>query len=263
MLETLLKRDRYFVFIGLSAIALLAWSYLVYLTQDMTGMDVRMDMEMGAMASMPQTEPWSLVEFVLMFIMWAMMMVAMMIPAAAPIILIFAAIQRKRTSAVTPFTRTGAFVLGYFLVWTGFSLIATAGQSLLHAAALLSPMMVTTSTIVSSLILLAAGLYQWSPLKYACLHHCRSPLGFLLSEWREGAWGALVMGSKHGMYCLGCCWLLMALLFVAGVMNLLWIAFLAVVVLLEKVAPGAHYLSRGVGVIFIAWGVWLGVGMLV
>ncbi len=266
MLETLLKRDRGLVLVGLVAITLLSWAYLFYLAQDMARMEmgagISMNSDMGMAAAMPQTQVWSVFEFGLMFLMWSIMMVAMMVPSAAPMILLFAAANRKQESAPTPFPRTSAFILGYLLVWTGFSLLATVAQGLLHAAALLSPMMATTNSLLAAILLIAAGLYQWSPLKYACLHHCRSPLAFMLNEWRAGSLGALRMGIKHGSYCLGCCWSLMLLLFVAGVMNLLWIALLAGLVLVEKVAPAGHYLSRIMGAGFVIWGIWLAVGAI-
>jgi predicted metal-binding membrane protein len=222
-----------------------------------------MSMEMGVPAVMPQTQPWQPREFLLIFAMWSVMMVAMMVPSAAPMILSFAAIERKRPAAQGVLSSTSAFVLGYLLVWVAFSLIATSAQGILHQAALLSPMMATTNSLLAALLLLVAGIFQWTPLKYTCLHHCRSPFGFLLNEWRDGTGGALQMGLKHGSYCLGCCWSLMALLFVAGVMNILWIALLTVLVLLEKVAPMGHYISRIAGIIFVGWGIWLAVTTLV
>jgi predicted metal-binding membrane protein len=276
MLEALLKRDRYWILGGLTAITLLSWAYLVFLAQDMAAMNMpvtdmpvadmpgmNMSKEMGMSAAMPQMQAWQPREFVLMFVMWTVMMVAMMVPTAAPMILTFAAINRKRPAPHALLSRTSAFVLGYLLVWVGFALIATGAQGLLHQAALLSPMMATTNQLLASLLLLAAGLFQWTPLKYTCLHHCRSPFSFLLNDWRAGTKGALQMGLKHGSYCLGCCWSLMALLFVAGVMNLLWIATLTALILVEKIAPKGHYLSRIAGVVFVGWGIWLAVTALV
>jgi predicted metal-binding membrane protein len=178
-------------------------------------------------------------------------------------ILLFAATNRKQEMAFSPFERTSLFVVGYLLVWAAFSLLATSAQGLLHSAALLSPMLATTNTILAAILLLVAGFFQWTPYKYTCLHHCRSPLSFLLNHWRLGSLGAVQMGAEHGGYCLGCCWALMALLFVAGVMNLLWIAVLAALVLVEKVAPAGHYISRIAGVAFIVWGIWLATSVIV
>jgi predicted metal-binding membrane protein len=186
--------------------------------------------------------------------MWAVMMVAMMTPSAAPMILTFAAVNRRRQAQQGRLVPTAVFVLGYLLVWSGFSIVATLAQWGLHTAALLSPMVVVTSPVVGGLLLIAAGIFQWTPLKSTCLTQCRSPLGFLMTDWREGTWGALVMGLRHGSYCVGCCWVLMALLFVAGVMNLLWVAAIAVLILVEKVLPRGELVSRVAGGAFMLAG---------
>lgn len=259
MLASLLKRDRFWLLSGLVTIVPLSWAYLIYMAQDMARMDmlVNMPMDISKSAVMPQPTAWQPRQFLLMFIMWAVMMVAMMVPSAAPMILTFDATNRNRPGSQSILSRTSAFIIGYLVVWITFAALATGLQGLLHQAALLSPAMATTNTLLASLLLVAAGLFQWTPLKYTCLHHCRTPISFLINEWRDGTMGALQMGLKHGSYCLGCCWSLMILLFVAGVMNLLWIATLTALVLLEKVAPKGHYLSRGAGIIFIGWGIWL------
>lgn len=232
---------------GLAVLSSLAWAYTAYLAWDMG----RMDMEMA----MPQMQGWGPVEYLLMFVMWAVMMVAMMVPSAAPMVLMFANVNRRRREQERPYVPTGVFLAGYLAVWTAFSLIATLAQGALHEAALLSPMMVSTSPIFGGVLLLAAGIFQWTPLKHACLRHCRSPLSVILSEWREeGARGAFIMGLRHGAYCTGCCWFLMALLFVAGVMNLLWVAAIAGFVLVEKVAPAGHWVGRTGGVVLIVVG---------
>jgi predicted metal-binding membrane protein len=205
-------------------------------------------MGMGMSMAMPKMQSWSLMDFVSMFLMWAVMMVAMMVPTAAPMILIFANVNRKRQEQEQPYVPTAVFLSGYLLVWTGFSVLATLAQWGLHEAALLSPMMVSTSPILGGILLLAAGIFQWTPLKYACLKHCRSPLSFLMTDWREGYRGALIMGLKHGSYCTGCCWFLMALLFVAGVMNLLWVATITAFVLVEKAVPRGDLVGRIAGV---------------
>ena len=246
-LETLLKRDRAIVVSGILGVSALAWAYTAYLTWDMK------DMGAGGMA-MPQLQPWGGVDFSLTFVMWAVMMVAMMVPTAAPMILVFATINRKRRDQQGTFVPTGIFVLGYVVVWTGFAAAATLAQWGLHSASLLSPMMESTSAILGGVLLLGAGIFQWSPIKRACLSNCRTPMGFLMSEWREGADGALIMGLRHGVFCLGCCWVLMGLLFVLGIMNLLWIAALAGFVLVEKVAPGGQWVSRLSGLVLIGWG---------
>jgi predicted metal-binding membrane protein len=147
------------------------------------------------------------------------------------------------------------FLLGYLLVWTAFSALAALAQWALHATALLSPKMVSTSPLLGGLLLIAAGVFQWTPLKRACLSHCRSPLSFLMTDWREGKFGALLMGLKHGVFCTGCCWVLMALLFVAGVMNMWWVAVITILVLIEKVVPRGLQIGRVAGVGLALWGV--------
>ena len=250
-LEIVLKRDRAVVLAGIVGIVALAWAYMFYLAWGMK------DMDMGTGMAMPQVQPWGAVDFALMFIMWAVMMVAMMVPTAAPMILVFVTVNRRRREQQRPFTSTGIFLLGYLVVWTGFAVLATLAQWGLHTAALLSPMMGSASPTVGGALLVAAGIFQWTPLKYSCLKHCRTPLGFLMSEWREGRDGSLVMGLRHGLFCLGCCWILMSLLFVLGVMNLLWIAALAGFVLVEKVAPAGQWVSRLSGLVLIIWGAWI------
>ena len=187
--------------------------------------------------AMPMLQQWRAADLVLLFVMWLVMMVAMMVPSATPMLLMFATIVRQRRQRQQPAVPTGVFLLGYLLVWAGYSALATFAQWGLHSAALLSPMMMTTSGRLGGALLIVAGLFQFTPLKSLCLSRCRSPLGFLTTEWREGVRGALIMGIKHGGYCVTCCWSLMALLFVAGVMNLLWVVAIAALVLLEKVTP--------------------------
>lgn len=252
--ETVLRRDRVIVLCGLVMIIALSWAYVSYLAWEMRGMDMEM--------ILPRMQAWGVADFALMFVMWAVMMVAMMTPSAAPMVLTFAGINRRRREQHVPYVPTGIFLLGYLVVWAGFSLLATAAQWGLQAASLLSPMMVSTSPVLGGVLLLAAGTYQWTPLKYACLLHCRSPMGFILNDWREGSRGAFLMGLKHGGYCVGCCWSLMALLFVAGVMNLLWVAAIAGFVLLEKVAPAGHRVGLVAGVLLVAGGGWMISGAL-
>lgn len=251
-LESILKRDRSVVLLGLASLAALAWSYLFYdawhLQHPETGL---------ALCCVPQTYAWTAREVFFLFLMWTLMMVAMMVPSVSPMVLIFASLNRKRRQQENPCVPTGMFLLGYLAVWTTFSALAATAQWALHATALLSPMMVSTSPVLGGVLLMAAGVFQWTPLKNACLTHCRSPLGFLMSDWREGKRGAFLMGLKHGAYCTGCCWVLMALLFVAGVMNLWWVAVLAIFVLVEKVAPKGLLIDRIAGVLLAVWGAWL------
>ena len=252
--ESLLRRDRAIVGAGLAGITLLAWVYLVQMTRAMAPMDMGM--------AMPRMHAWGVHDVAMLVLMWAVMMVAMMLPSAAPMILTFAAVHRRRGEQGRPIVPTGVFVLGYVVVWSAFSVAAALLQWTLHAAALLSPAMTSTSPLVGGALLIAAGLFQWTPLKSICLAHCRSPLSFLMTEWREGATGAFIMGVRHGLYCVGCCWVLMGLLFVAGVMNLLWVAAIAVFVLVEKVTPRGEQASRVAGAVLIVAGLAVALGRL-
>ena len=259
-LESLLKRDRAIVLAGLVGISAPAWLYMVHEARAMvhTGVCQCMGMKMSG----PDMQAWSVSQLIPLFLMWAEMMVAMMIPSAASMILVFAAVNRQRRAQEQPFVPTGIFLLGYLAVWTAFSALAAVAQWMLHATALLSPMMVSTSPILGGILLLAAGAFQFTPLKNACLTHCRSPLSFLMTDWREGKPGAFIMGLKHGAYCTGCCWFLMALLFVAGVMNMWWVAIIAVFVLVEKAAPKGLLAGRIAGALLAVWGVCLIAGAL-
>jgi len=248
-LEAVLARDRAVVLGGLVSIVALSWAYMAYLAWQMQGMDPQM--------VAVQAQTWTPVDLALLFVMWAVMMVAMMIPSAAPMVLTYTTVRRKRHTSERSLMPTGCFLAGYIAVWTGFSLLATLAQWGLHEAAVLSPMMVSVSSLFGGLLLVAAGIFQWTPLKHACLKHCRSPLGFLLTDWEEGHAGAFQMGLKHGSDCAGCCWALMALLFVAGVMNLLWVAAIAAFVLIEKLAPAGHWVGRAGGGLLISGGIWL------
>jgi predicted metal-binding membrane protein len=250
-LDSLLRRDQVVVRAALVALVVASWAYLVYLASAMTNMA-----DMANMA-MPAVHAWSWVEIAALVVMWSVMMVAMMTPSAAPMIVMFAAIHRRRVAAGRPAVATAIFVVGYLVIWTIFSVVAALAQAGLHAAALLSPAMVATSPLLSGLLLIVAGVFQWTPLKHTCLATCRSPMSFLMTGWRPGRRGAFMVGLRHGVYCLGCCWALMALLFVVGVMNLFWVAAIAAVVLLEKVAPGGHFLGRIGGVALVAAGVLL------
>ena len=239
-----------------AALCLLAWAYLVAEAADMGGMSARGIMDAGGMAS-----SWTLAEVGYLWVMWSIMMVAMMLPAAAPTVLLVARLGRERRgraaaagSGSTWDTMTPAFVTGYLLTWTAYSVVAASTQWVLHGTLLVSDMMVSASPFLSGGLLVGAGLFQFTPLKDRCIAHCRSPLSFLTSHWREGTVGALRMGLRHGTYCVGCCWALMALLFVLGVMNLLWVTGLAVLVLLEKTLPGGRWVTRTGGVALLVWG---------
>lgn len=244
-LEAIVKRDRVVVLGGLGLVVLLSWFYIL------AGAGMNMDMA-GGMAMGPVA--WTPGYALLMLAMWWVMMVAMMLPSAAPMILLFATINRKQRSKGQPFTETVVFAAGYLLAWGGFSVVAVAMQWGLSKVGLLSPAMATTSATLGGILLLTAGVWQMTPLKHACLRHCRSPMHFVLHSWRQGRLGAVAMGLEHGGFCLGCCWVLMALLFYGGVMNLAWIAGLAFYVLAEKLLPASPRVGWIAGAGLIVWG---------
>jgi predicted metal-binding membrane protein len=230
----------------------LAWTYLLHLDHQMSA---AMEHD-KAMANMGMTMdmPWSAADVFVTFAMWAVMMAGMMTASAAPVILLFAGMSAGRGARRDPRV-VFAFGAGYLLVWTAFSAAAALAQWALHRTAMLSPAMTTSSARLGGAILIVAGIYQLTPFKGACLTHCRSPLGFLMSHWRDGMAGALRMGIEHGAYCLGCCWALMCVLFVVGVMNLAWVAAMAIFVLVEKIGPAGAFVARVAGVAMIAAGV--------
>jgi predicted metal-binding membrane protein len=198
---------------------------------------------------------WTTAEVALRFFMWAVMMTGMMLPTAIPMTLIYTAAARKARSESNPLPPTFVFVVSYVVVWVAFSLAATAAHWALDRASLLSPMMESNRAVLGGAILLAAGVYQLTPLKHACLEDCRAPAHFISRHWRGGSVGTARLGFRYGVYCLGCCWVLMALLFVGGVMNLVWVAAIALFVLLEKTAPFGRVLGRFAGVSLAAAGV--------
>jgi predicted metal-binding membrane protein len=249
-LERMIRRDRLIVVLGLLAILALSWIYLLNASAGMRSMLSQAEM-MRAMG-MAEMQSWPR-ELVALFVMWTVMMVGMMLPSAAPLILLILGVYRRRDDRHTRLNSI-LFVSGYLLAWTLFSLAAASAQVALHHAALLSPEMAASSGLLAAAILIIVGVYQWLPIKNACLAHCRSPLAFLSQHWREGLFGAVRMGFLHGIFCVGCCWALMALLFVAGVMNLLWVAAIAVFVLVEKLWRQGLLFGRVAGVLLILWG---------
>lgn len=229
----------------------MAWAYLVHLARQMSA-SMAYDRAMAQMG-MAMSMPWTAVDLWFTFAMWAVMMVGMMSGAAAPVLILFARARTARGDhgvALTVLT----FGLGYFAVWMAFSAAAAFAQWALHEAALLSPAMAVSSPRVAAGILIVAGVYQLTRFKGACLSHCRSPLAFLMAHWRDGRLGAFQMGARHGGYCLGCCWALMVVLFAVGVMNLVWVALLSVLVLLEKAGPAGAIVARVAGGAMIVLG---------
>lgn len=262
-LEAILRRDRAVVVVALAGTVVTSWAYILagagtgMPALDMTGLPTAA----GAMAAM-QPAAWTARYAALMLVMWWLMMVAMMLPSSAALILLYAALMRKQRQAGAPYVPTAIFAAGYLTVWSAFSLAAVVLQWALAGVALLSPEMVTTSVAIGALLLVGAGIWQLTPLKQACLLHCRSPVHFVAQHWRAGRIGAWRMGIAHGAYCVGCCWALMLLLFYGGVMNVYWIAGLAVLVLAEKAAPAGRWLSKLVGIALIGWGAALFVALL-
>jgi predicted metal-binding membrane protein len=267
-LVRVLRRDRFIVLAALTALTLLAWADLLWLAGPMAMTPAQMPSSMADMPGMdmsamgdalaPGFRPWGPLDFAVMFAMWAVMMTGMMTPSVAPMILLYAGFGRKAAGG-GPFASAGWFFAGYLAVWVGFSALATAAQWALASLALLTPTMVSASATLGGGLLIAAGLYQWTPLKDRCLSACQMPLAFLMAHggFRPERSGAFALGAKHGAYCLGCCFVLMTLLFVGGVMNTLWIAGLTILVLLEKTVPAGRLIPRISGVAMIAAGMWL------
>jgi len=259
-LERLLDRDRWLIGASLVALVALAWAYLLVMAAQMARGDMRLmglsDMSgMRGMAMPP--EPWTAATFALMTLMWWVMMIGMMVPSAAPMVLLYGGLQRRRLPDERPALRVALFVAGYLAIWAAFSALAASIQWALTSTGLVSSMELTATRTVGALFVALAGVYQLAPLKNVCLRHCRSPADFLSSHWRAGSAGAWRMGVVHGAYCVGCCWLLMGLLFFAGVMNLLWVAALGVFVLLEKLVPRGEWLARASGVALLGFAAYL------
>ena len=247
------RRDRLIVGGLLVLVAALAWAFTIDQANRMEAMDAAMWRDMNM--SMNGMEPsWTPVDALLLFVMWSAMMAAMMMPGASPMVAAFATINRRRRERSAPHVPTAIFLIGYLTAWAGFSLIATALQWLLQMTGLVTTMMQSASYYFSAALFLAAGLYQFSPLKEHCLAYCRSPDGFILSEWRDGALGAMIMGLRHGLFCMGCCAALMVLLFAVAVMDLRWVAGLTALVTAEKLLPGAKFWRVAIGIALIAAG---------
>jgi predicted metal-binding membrane protein len=232
---------------GPTALAVASWVYLSVMINDMSTMPGMSAMMMRVFSPM---------QFFELFLMWAVMMAAMMLPTAAPMITAYARMQGADRARGAGWLPVFAFSAGYVLAWAGFSLAAAGLQAGFTNLAIMSPMMMRATGPLAGAILVVAGLYQFSPVKHACLRQCRTPISFLMTQWREGSWGALGMGWRHGLFCVGCCWAMMGLLFVVGVMNAAWIIAITIYVLVEKIVPGAELLSKAVGVALVGMGLW-------
>ncbi len=246
-LDALLRRDRVVTIGALGVAIALAWTYLLVMPIPDNGMAGMTMME-------PMAMPWTAGYALVMVAMWALMMAAMMLPGAAPTILLVSTLARQQEARGQAPMQAGIFASGYLAVWAGFSIAAAALQWALDQMALLTGEMRLASASLAAMVLVAAGIYQWTPLKRACLTHCRSPLDVITHYWRPGPFGAFGAGIRHGLYCLGCCAVLMALLFAGGVMNLAWIAGITLLVLVEKLAPSGEIAGRVVGAALIVWG---------
>jgi predicted metal-binding membrane protein len=260
-LGTVFRRDRLLIAGTLGMTAVLAWAYVLWLAFDidMGGMDMtgfRMIPAGKTLMALANAQ-WGVIEFAFVFVMWAVMMIAMMAPSVAPMILTYARVGRERNAKGEALATTGCFAVGYFLTWMGFSLAATLVQWMIERAGLLDSRMASSSNVLAGSVLIAVGCYQVSPLKEFCLERCRSPTDFLTryGGFRGDLPGSLLMGLRHGAYCIGCCWALMALLFAGGVMNVLWIAGLALIVLLEKLTPFGWEIALVTGVLCVDAGI--------
>ena len=249
-LERAVTYDRWLVLGSLLLVAGACWAWIVPMARDMYG-----DMT-GASAWM-MTPSWNAAHLALLFAMWTAMMLGMMLPSAAPTLLIYGMVARRGDGATDAPLRVHIFAGGYVVAWTAFSGVATLAQWAFTDAGLLSPMMETRAPFVAGAMLVVAGVYQLTPLKRACLHACQSPAAFLVKHWRAGRAGAFRIGLRHGWYCLGCCWAMMLLLFAGGVMNLAVIAGLTIFLLIEKLMPPTLQGGRFSGVVLVVAGVYM------
>ncbi|MDF0749161.1 DUF2182 domain-containing protein [Marinobacter sp. 71-i] len=238
--------ERVLVAASLVVLTLLAWAYLA--TGDSSG-------GMAMPMSGAEANGWNLHLLNLSVIMWAVMMVAMMLPGAAPMIMTYIRVYQRRIASQRAMAPTWVFIAGYLVVWTSFGITAAVTQWALHQTTLLSSAMGHVGPLSGAALLIVAGAFQFSHLKQACLGKCQSPLGFLMTEWREGLAGAFIMGARHGVFCAGCCWALMLLMFVGGVMSLAWMIGLALYFLAEKLVPWPRLFSHATGVILMVSGV--------
>jgi len=249
LLESALQRKPITAAVLLIVVPALSWIWIVAMARDMYG-------PMTGASAWMMTLRWDVPHLLLLWAMWTVMMIGMMLPSASPLILLYGAAAR-RSAERTATRQTYALAAGYLLAWAAFSLGATVLQRVLAALLLVSPMMEPVNSRVSASLLLAAGVYQWTPLKHACLRQCQSPIGFLMGRWRSGSVGALRMGLEHGTFCVGCCWMLMLLLFAGGVMNVLIIVGLTALVAFEKLTPLGRHGARVTGGLMVAGGLWM------
>ena len=247
--ESLLRRDRWVLGGTFLAAAALCWAWMVPMARDMYG-------EMTGASAWMMTPTWDFPHQALLFAMWVVMMIGMMLPSATPTLLLYASVLRKSPESDRARALVYASAAGYVLVWIGFSLAATVLQLLLAHWSLISRMMEAKSRVLGAALLLAAGIYQLTSFKRTCLETCRSPVAFIMQHMKPGMWGGFRLGALQGLQCLGCCWVLMLLLFVGGVMNLWWIGGLTLFVVLEKLAPLGAQGGRLSGLLMMSVGLW-------
>jgi predicted metal-binding membrane protein len=248
-LEQVLRRDRWLVGAALAAAVALCWAWIIPMGRDMYGA------MMGPSAWM-MTSNWDATHLSLLFAMWVVMIAGMILPSAVPALFLYAGVIRKSPDSVRTQAHVYAFASGYLVIWTAFSLVATILQRVMSHMLLLSPMMEVQERTFGAILVILAGLYQLTPYKRTCLDACRSPADFLSRHWKPGVGGGFFLGLANGLYCLGCCWAIMMLLFVGGVMNLWWIAGITIFVLLEKIAPLGAQGGRLSGALVTLFGIW-------
>ena len=248
----MLSRNKLLIFAALVALSGLAWAMTVYQADGMGWGMFTCSMTMGM--------PFSLGNALLYIVLWGVMMIAMMLPALAPMVEIFQTMAQRRQEQSLPFTPVWVFVAGYFVLWTLTGGVGYAADIAIQSLPAQFPLLGEYGLVIGGVTLIGAGIYQLTPLKYLCLSQCRSPMGFLLSSWRDGHWGAFRMGVDHGLYCLGCCWSLMAVLFVVGSMNLVWMGILSLVIFVEKTVPQGITVGKVTGIALIVLGIVLSIG---
>ena len=264
-------RDRMTVYVGVFVVLLVSWFYILGMGWHMNTlpfvenkmMNMPMEKSMGFLDTIlmwmpPSSGSWVLSDFALLFLMWSVMMIAMMTPSILPMLMLFTTLNARNKSKGKDTSSTLLLLAGYLMSWVLFSLVITLPEYAMHKSGLLNPMMEPTHAYLGSVMLIIAGLYQFTPFKDACLTVCQSPLTFLMNNWKDGNLGAFLVGYKHGFYCIGCCWALMLTLFALGVMNIMWVMVLTIFVLFEKLSYKNPLLFRRVaGYAFILWGIFL------
>ena len=248
----LLKQENFFIFSVILLLIAFSWFYVFFINHSMTK-----DLSSMEKLSSPQMGFFGFKDFLSLLIMWSFMMLAMMIPSATPMILVFASVYKKKLSQGQEFVPTWIFLSGYGVIWILFSFATALAQFFLHNFALITDELKLVNPVISGSVLIAAGVYQFTPIKNICLKNCQGPLSFIMGNWRYGKKGAFLMGVKHGSYCVGCCWVLMLLLFAAGVMNLLWVILISLFIFIEKIFAKGRGISYVSGTALILFGLWV------